>query len=200
MHHWCIALTSSLCHCCTGNDQYGACAAPIATLDQNGGCGWYFFATAVLKGAWGRWKQPPRIQLSWRWLDMVLCCHDTTPSANCTQCWNHTNIEFKPWTNYWYGFSTGGGWLMALIFLGGTQQKLMLLAIRGSGWEIGSFWGQFLNPNVSQDTIGKLSSRAFNWCNTILVVLVWNHSEIIQLLFLKVKNSAGSMRFWLCPD
>jgi hypothetical protein len=25
-------------------------------------------------------------------------------------------------------------------------------------------WGQFLDPNVNQDTFGNLSSWAFNWC------------------------------------
>ncbi len=30
-------------------------------------------------------------------------------------------------------------------------------------------WGQFLDPNVNQDTIEKLSSRAFNWCNKNMV-------------------------------
>ncbi len=33
-------------------------------------------------------------------------------------------------------------------------------------------WGQFLNPNVNQDTIGKLSLRVFNWYNKNVVVPV----------------------------
>jgi hypothetical protein len=40
-------------------------------------------------------------------------------------------------------------------------------------------WGQFLDPNVNQDTIGKLLSGAFDWCNKNMVVLVWNHTTII---------------------
>ncbi len=59
----------------------------------------------------------------------------TAPSADHTRHWNHTNKEFKPWTNWWYGFSAGRGWLIALWFLWRTQQKLMLLAIAGSRWE-----------------------------------------------------------------
>jgi hypothetical protein len=33
-------------------------------------------------------------------------------------------------------------------------------------------WGQFLDPNVNQDTIGKLWSRTFDYCNKNIVVLV----------------------------
>jgi hypothetical protein len=33
-------------------------------------------------------------------------------------------------------------------------------------------WAEKLEPNVHQDTIGKLSSRAFDWCNKNMVVLV----------------------------
>jgi hypothetical protein len=37
-------------------------------------------------------------------------------------------------------------------------------------------WGQFLGPNMNKDTIGKLSSRAFDLCNKIW----WFLCEIIQ--------------------
>ncbi len=57
-------------------------------------------------------------------------------------------------------------------------------------------WGQCLDPNVNQDTIGKLWSRTFDWCDKNMVVFVPNHMIII----LKVLNSAGSVSFWLCPD
>jgi hypothetical protein len=57
-------------------------------------------------------------------------------------------------------------------------------------------WGQFLDPNITQDTIGNLWSRVFDWCNENMVVFVWNHTNLI----FKVLNSAGSMSFWLCPD
>ncbi len=40
-------------------------------------------------------------------------------------------------------------------------------------------WGPFLDPNVNQDTVGKLSSRVFYWCNTYMVVPVPNHTIII---------------------
>jgi hypothetical protein len=52
----------------------------------------------------------------------VMSSH-TAPSANHTRRWNHTNREFKPWTNWRYGFSTGRGWLMALwIFVEDTAK------------------------------------------------------------------------------
>ena len=40
-------------------------------------------------------------------------------------------------------------------------------------------WGQISDPNINQDTVGKLSSRAFYWCNTNMVVPVPNHTIII---------------------
>jgi hypothetical protein len=33
-------------------------------------------------------------------------------------------------------------------------------------------WGQVLDPNFNQDTIGKLSSKAFDWCNKNAMVLL----------------------------
>jgi hypothetical protein len=33
-------------------------------------------------------------------------------------------------------------------------------------------WGQYLEPNVNQDAVGKLSSRAFDWCNKNMAVFV----------------------------
>jgi hypothetical protein len=36
------------------------------------------------------------------------------------------------------------------------QKKLMLLAMAGSRLGDWLVWGQFLDPNVNQDTIGKL--------------------------------------------
>jgi hypothetical protein len=53
-----------------------------------------------------------------------------------------------------------------------------------------------LNPNLHQDTIGKPTSRAINWCNNNIVVTVWNNTLSIS----KVQNVADSYRFWLCPD
>ena len=40
-------------------------------------------------------------------------------------------------------------------------------------------WGQISDPNVNQDKVGKLSSRAFHWCNTNMVVLVPNYMIIM---------------------
>jgi hypothetical protein len=40
-------------------------------------------------------------------------------------------------------------------------------------------WGQISDPNVNQDKVGKLSSRAFYRCNTTMVVPVPNHTIII---------------------
>jgi hypothetical protein len=37
-------------------------------------------------------------------------------------------------------------------------------------------WGQFLDPNVNQDTIGKLSPRAFDWCNKNREVMAKKHA------------------------
>jgi hypothetical protein len=39
-------------------------------------------------------------------------------------------------------------------FLGGDGQNLLLAAMPG-------FWGQNLDPNVNQDTVKKLFSKAF---------------------------------------
>jgi len=33
-------------------------------------------------------------------------------------------------------------------------------------------WALKLDPSLHQDTIGKLSSRAFDWCNKNIVILV----------------------------
>jgi hypothetical protein len=41
-------------------------------------------------------------------------------------------------------------------------------------------WGQLFDPNVNQDTIGKLSSRAFDWCKKNMVVLARNHTKITR--------------------
>jgi hypothetical protein len=57
-------------------------------------------------------------------------------------------------------------------------------------------WGQILDPNTNQDTVGKLSSRI-----SIGVIKIWWFlCRIIQLKILKVQNIAGSNSFWLCPD
>jgi hypothetical protein len=55
----------------------------------------------------------------------------------------------------------GVGW-MRCKFLWVTQKKLMLLAMAGSRLGDWLVWGQFFDPNVNQDTIGKLWSRAFD--------------------------------------
>jgi hypothetical protein len=39
-------------------------------------------------------------------------------------------------------------------------------------------WGQNLDPNVYQNTIGKLSLKAFDWCNKNAVVPVCNHTRM----------------------
>ena len=57
-------------------------------------------------------------------------------------------------------------------------------------------WALKLDPSLHQDTIGKLSSRAFDWCNKNVVVPVLN----CTLLISKVKNVARSYRYWLCTD
>jgi hypothetical protein len=31
-------------------------------------------------------------------------------------------------------------------------------------------WGQYFDPNINQDTIGKLSSRVYDWCDKNMVV------------------------------
>ncbi len=59
----------------------------------------------------------------------------TAPSGDHTWRWDHTNREFKPWTNWGYVSAPGGvGWWRC-DFLWRTQQNLMLLAIAGSWWE-----------------------------------------------------------------
>jgi hypothetical protein len=57
-------------------------------------------------------------------------------------------------------------------------------------------WALKLDPSLHQDTIGELSSSAFNWCNENIVI----PEEIYTSLIFKVKNVARSYRFWLCPD
>jgi hypothetical protein len=78
----------------------------------------------------------------------------TAPSANHTRHWNHTNREFKPWANLWYGFSTGQGWLMALWFF--VEDTAKTDAASDSRVTIGEYlvWGQISDPNINQDTIG----------------------------------------------
>jgi hypothetical protein len=53
-----------------------------------------------------------------------------------------------------------------------------------------------MDLNFHQDTIEKQTSRTINWCNTNVVVTLWNDSILIS----KVQNVADSYRFWLCPD
>jgi hypothetical protein len=50
---------------------------------------------------------------------------------------------------------------------------------------------QKFDPNVHQDTIGKLFSAAFYWCHKNMVVPVEKHTIII----FKVLNNAGSVVF-----
>ncbi len=57
-------------------------------------------------------------------------------------------------------------------------------------------WALKLDPSLHQDTIGKLASRAFDWCNNNVVVPVLNHALLIS----KVQNVARSYRFGGCPD
>jgi hypothetical protein len=72
----------------------------------------------------------------------VMLSH-TAPSANHTRRLNHTNREFKPWTNWRYSFSARRvGWWRC-EFLWRTQQKPMLLAIAGSRWETSWFEVEF---------------------------------------------------------
>jgi hypothetical protein len=60
----------------------------------------------------------------------------------------------------------------AVNFCEGQKKLMRLLAIAGSQLRDWLVWGQFLDPNINQDTIGKLSSRAFDWCNKNMVVPV----------------------------
>jgi hypothetical protein len=93
----------------------------------------------------------------WTW------CYVVTHSAISQphRCWNHTNREFKPWTNWWYGFSDGQNWLIALwFFVEDTAKTDAASNIRVTMGEC-LVWGQISDPNVNQDTIGKLWSRAF---------------------------------------
>ncbi len=109
----------------------------------------------------------------------VMSSH-TAPSANHTRCRNHTNREFKPWTNWWYGFSTRRGWLMALWFF--VEDTAKTDAASNSRVTTGErlVWGQISDPNVNQDTIGKLWSRAFYWCNKNAMVPTWNDNLLIS--------------------
>ncbi len=105
----------------------------------------------------------------------VMSSH-TAPSADDTWHWNHTNREFKPWTNWWYCFSTGRGWLMALWIVAEDISKLMLLAIAGSGGQNSWFGNKFQTqtstkiPLESSDQglfIGVMKTQWF-YCEIIL--------------------------------
>jgi hypothetical protein len=106
----------------------------------------------------------------------------TALSAGHTRHWNHTtNREnFKPWTNWWYGFSARRGWLMALWFF--VEDTAKTDAASDSRVTMGErlVWGQISDPNVNQDTVGKLWSRAFLWCNKNAKVPMWNNTLIIS--------------------
>ena len=82
----------------------------------------------------------------------VMLSH-TAPSADHTRRLNHTNREFKPWTNWRYGFSAGQGWLMALwIFVEDTAKTDAASNSRVTMGEC-LVWGQISDPNINQDTI-----------------------------------------------
>ncbi len=80
-------------------------------------------------------------------------------------------------------------------FLGGDDQNLLLAAMpgvwRGNGWSRVNFWTQTLTKILLQSSFQRLSIGAIKtW---------WFKCEIIQYIFYKVLNSAGSVSFWLCP-
>ncbi len=144
MHHQCIALTSSpllqrqqpIWHlCCTCRE-----------LDLDGACRQCFFCHGSTKRCLEEVKIAPTNPTFLEPIGHGVTLSHTAPSADHTRRWNHTNREFRPWTIWWYGFSTERSWLMALYFLWNTQQKLMLLAIAGSRWENVWFGVKFQTP------------------------------------------------------
>jgi hypothetical protein len=109
----------------------------------------------------------------------VMSSH-TAPSADHTRHWNHTNREFKQWTNWWYGFSAGRGWLMAMWIV--VKDIAKTDAASNSRVRRGEqlVWGQISDPNVNQHTVGKLWPRAFYWCNKNAMVILWSNTLLIS--------------------
>jgi hypothetical protein len=85
--------------------------------------------------------------------------------------------------------------MMILIFFWWTAKTVAgsYMRVTMREWLV---WGQISDPNINQDTIGKLQSRAFYWCNKNEIVLLQKDTQFIS----KGENVACSDRFWLCPD
>ncbi len=97
----------------------------------------------------------------------VMLSH-TAPSANHTRRLKHTNREFKPWTNWRYGFSAGRGWLMALCIFVEDTANLMLLALAGSQWETSRF-----KVNFQTQTSTKIPLESSHQELSIGVIQIW---------------------------
>ncbi len=178
MHHQCIPLTYSpllqrqqpiWCLCCIHRDTRSRwCMRTMLFLPRQH---WKMLG--------GGENSPHQSNISGADLTWCYVVTHSTISWN-TRHLNHTNRELKPWTNWWYGFSARWGWLMALCFFAEDTAKTD--AASDSRVTMGEclVWGQLSDPNVNQDTIGKLWSRAFYWCNKYAKVLLWNNTLFIS--------------------
>ncbi len=151
--HW------HLCHCCIYSDQYGACAVTAATLDQDSAHGWCLLPQEHWKVLGGGENSPHQSNLlgadrTWSYVVMTQHHQPTTPGAETipTDSSKHEQIDSAPGKVGWWRCK----------FLWGTQKKTDAASNGRATMGDWLVWGQFLNPNVNQDTIGKLLWRAFD--------------------------------------
>ncbi len=178
MHHWCIALTS-LPLLQRQRPIWRLCRTRRNTRSR-----WCMRTMLFCHGGAKRCLEEVKIApTNPTFLEPIghgVTSSHTAPSADHTRHWNHTNRKFKPWTNWWYGFSAGRGWLMALWFF--VEDTAKTDAASNSRVAMGEclVLGQISDPNVNQDPIGKPWSKAFYWYNKNAKVLPWNNTLLIS--------------------
>jgi hypothetical protein len=89
----------------------------------------------------------------------------------------------------------GVGWWCCEL-LQRTYQKLMLLAIAGSGGQNSWFGVKFQTQMSTKIPLESSDQGLF----INVIKMQWFYCEIILYYFLKVQNIAASDSFWLCPD
>ena len=79
---------------------------------------------------------------------------------------------------------------------------LLLVDHKNYSWQLQEghllVWDQRLDPNLDQDTLGKLTARAIHWYNNIVMVSLWNYT--LLMLISEVQNVAGSYGYWQCSN
>ncbi len=122
-------------------------------------------------------ENSPPMQTSFCPLDMVLCRHDTAPSADHARRWNHWIEKSKhKQINGMVSAPGGVGWWRCKFFDWGSAKTDAASDSRGmmGDWLVRGL----LDPNVNQDIVGKLFSRGFDRCNINMVVPVWKDTNI----------------------